>query len=111
MQVLLTEPVMSPADIIVIACWPAVAEEVLFRGGLVGLLGWTMPAVVVSGVVFGVLHATGGRNYASAAFATSVGILYGTVYLQTGSLSAAMLAHCVGNASSAAAWLHARESR
>lgn len=102
---------MSPADVIIIACLPAVAEEILFRGGLVGLLGWTLPSVIATGAVFGVLHASGGRNYASAIFAGNVGILYGIVYLQTGSLTAAMLAHCVGNSASAATWLYTQKQR
>ena len=74
-----TSPPLSATDIAVVACVPAASEEILFRGGLVSLLGFSYPAVAVSGIVFGALHVSGGRNAASGFFATVAGILYGWV--------------------------------
>lgn len=104
-QVLRTEPEMGPADIALIACLPAVSEEVLFRGAVVGNLGGGTGAVALVALIFGYLHVSGPRNYASGIFAAVAGLAYGMVYISSASVVAAAVAHCVGNVSSASVWL------
>jgi uncharacterized protein len=104
-QVLRTEPELEVADIATIACLPAVSEEILFRGAVVGNLGGSAGAVVLVALLFGYLHVSGPRNYASGIFAAVAGLMYGMVYISSMSVLAASLAHCVGNLSSAAVWL------
>lgn len=96
---------MEPADIAFIACLPAVSEEILFRGAVVGNLGGGAGAVVLVALIFGYLHVSGPRNYASGIFAAVAGVAYGMVYIYSASVLAAALAHCVGNLSSASVWL------
>lgn len=105
MQVLRTQPEMGAADIVQIACLPAVSEEILFRGAVVGNLGGGTGAVALVALLFGYLHVSGPRNYASGIFAGIAGLVYGLVFTYSASVLAPAVAHCVGNLSSAAVWL------
>ncbi|WIA11515.1 hypothetical protein OEZ85_011628 [Tetradesmus obliquus] len=83
-----------------------VSEEFLFRGGLVPLTWPDYRGVLLSGVVFGVLHVGGGRNAAFAAWATAVGWLYGGVFLASGgNVWVPAGAHALANFASAAVWM------
>ena len=58
---------LNKGDVVTVSVLPAVAEEALFRGALLPALGGGPVGVVGAGVVFGALHAGGGRNAAFAA--------------------------------------------
>jgi membrane protease YdiL (CAAX protease family) len=100
--------VLSPLgwpDIVLVALLTGVSEEFLFRGGLVPLTWPDYRGVLLSGVVFGVLHIGGGRNAAFAAWATAVGWLYGGVFLASGgNVWVPAGAHALANFASAAVW-------
>jgi membrane protease YdiL (CAAX protease family) len=100
--------VLSPLswpDIVLVALLTGVSEELLFRGGLVPLTWPDYRGVLLSGVVFGVLHVGGGRNAAFAAWATAVGWLYGGVLLASGgNVWVPAGAHALANFASAAVW-------
>ncbi|HEY4015042.1 MAG TPA: CPBP family intramembrane glutamic endopeptidase [Polyangiaceae bacterium] len=71
----------------------ATAEELLFRGLLVPLVG-----IVASSVVFGVLHQIRGRGrWGWVAWATVMGLLFATIFAATGSLAGPLLAHAAIN--------------
>jgi membrane protease YdiL (CAAX protease family) len=71
----------------------AIAEEIVFRGLLVPVLG-----VVPAGLAFGLLHlGLGKRSLRWAAAATVFGLLLGTLYWLTGSLLGPVLAHALVN--------------
>lgn len=74
-----------------------VAEEVLFRGYLQGLLMryGNVLAVAVSSLLFGVAHFAGGGAF--VLLASLAGACYGLVYLATGRLYLAVLAHFLFN--------------
>jgi uncharacterized protein len=79
--------------LIAVAVASAVGEELLFRGLLVQLLG-----VVVSSVVFGVLHQIRGpARWAWMGWATVMGLLFGSVFAGTGSLAGPIVAHALVN--------------
>jgi uncharacterized protein len=82
----------------------------MFRSLLVGSTGHSGLTIVASGLLFGVLHISGGRNYASGVFSSAAGCLYGWLYVSQASLPCACIAHAVGNITSAAAWLLNRSS-
>jgi membrane protease YdiL (CAAX protease family) len=100
--------VVSPLgwpDVLLVALLTGVSEEFLFRGGLVPLTWPDYRGVLLSGVVFGVLHVGGGRNAAFAAWATAVGWLYGGVFLASGgNVWVPAGAHALANFASAAVW-------
>lgn len=71
----------------------AVGEELFFRGLLAPVLG-----VVLSSLAFGVLHQVRGRaRWVWAAWATAMGLLFGALFLGTGSLLGPILAHAAIN--------------
>ncbi len=52
---------------------------------------------MIAGATFGVLHNSGGRNWAFAGWATAVGALYGAAFLATGNIAVPMGAHVLSN--------------
>ena len=60
--------------------------------------------MAIAGLAFGVLHNSGGRNPAFAAWASAVGCAYGALFLATGSLACPAMAHTLANVASAALW-------
>ena len=60
--------------------------------------------MLIAGAAFGVLHTSGGRNPAFAAWASAVGCAYGALFLATGSVACPALAHTAANVVSAALW-------
>lgn len=60
--------------------------------------------VLIAGLAFGVLHNSGGRNPAFAAWASAVGCAYGALFLATSALACPALAHTLANVASAALW-------
>jgi membrane protease YdiL (CAAX protease family) len=76
-----------------VALASAVGEEVLFRGLLVPVLG-----VVGSAIVFGALHQIRGRaRWGWMGWATLMGLLFGTIFVATGSLVGPIAAHAIIN--------------
>jgi membrane protease YdiL (CAAX protease family) len=81
------------AEIAAIAAASASAEELLFRGLLVPVVG-----VVLSSLVFGAMHQVRGRaRWGWMAWATVMGLLFGTTFAMTGSLVGPLLAHTAIN--------------
>lgn len=84
---------------LLVAVLPAVAEELVFRGVLLGGLRTRMPAIaaaVVTGLVFGLFHVspqTGFRILPTA----WLGIVLAWVVIASGSLPLAMLLHLLNN--------------
>ena len=58
----------------------------------------------LSALLFGLLHKSGGRNLAFAAWASAVGGLYGGVYLYTSNIWVPAGAHVLANLASAVVW-------
>jgi len=71
----------------------AASEELFFRGLLATVVG-----LVLSSLAFGLLHQTRGRaRWAWAGWATVMGVLFGALFLATGSLLGALVAHATIN--------------
>lgn len=84
---------------LVVTCF---AEELFFRGALqreLMLYLAPLPALLITSVLFGLVHI--GRGWEFALLAMAAGVLYGAVYLRTGVLSLAVLTHFLVNA----AWI------
>lgn len=83
---------------LVLAVVPAFAEELLFRGAIMGNL---LPfgsgtAILVSALAFGLMH----QNPAQFLYAFCAGLLLGVIYERTGSIWNCVILHLLNNASS-----------
>jgi membrane protease YdiL (CAAX protease family) len=81
------------AGLWLVALASATGEELLFRGLLVPLAG-----VALSSLVFGALHQIRGQaRWGWMAWATVMGLLFGSVFAATGSLAGPLVAHAAVN--------------
>ncbi|KAL6778813.1 CGL100 [Auxenochlorella protothecoides x Auxenochlorella symbiontica] len=88
----------SPLDVVWVGAIPGAAEEWCFRGGLLPAISPDWRGAAVTAIVFGLLHLLDRRRTpVSAAWATGVGAAYGALYLHTGNVADAALAHALSN--------------
>ena len=82
-------------DLLVFALVPAVTEELLMRGVVLSTLRplGNTTAVVISAVMFGLLHG----NLAQAPYACLMGLILGGIYVHTDSLYPAIAVHALAN--------------
>jgi membrane protease YdiL (CAAX protease family) len=81
-------------QILVVAGFSSLGEELLFRGLLVPTVG-----VALSALLFGLAHQIKGPSrWIWAGWATAVGLMLGAVFALTGSLVGPLLAHAIVNA-------------
>ncbi|KAK9820282.1 hypothetical protein WJX72_008579 [[Myrmecia] bisecta] len=100
---------LTPLDLVWLAALSGASEEFLFRGGLIPALLPDWRGVLLSGAAFGVLHNSGGRNLAFAAWAGVVGVVYGYAFLYTEDIYVPMGAHSLANLAAAVLWLQAHD--
>ncbi|CAD7696029.1 unnamed protein product [Ostreobium quekettii] len=104
--------VLSPLgtwEVLLVSCLPGISEELLFRGSLIPALTADWRGALASGVAFGVLHNSGGRNWSFAAWASAVGFLYGMAFLATQDIYVPIAAHSLANLLSAVLWMEQNE--
>lgn len=83
----------SPARALAFGCSSGVGEELLFRGLLLPLVGWT-----ASSVIFGILHFVPQRSWLPWTVVAVVGGFYfGALAVLTGTVLAPIVAHTVVN--------------
>jgi membrane protease YdiL (CAAX protease family)/thiol-disulfide isomerase/thioredoxin len=89
-----------------VAVFSPIVQEVVFRGivmeGLLRVTNATL-AIVVSSLVFAVVHATGGAN--QTAFALLTGLVQGWLYWRTRSIVAPSVMHILANSLSIVAFI------
>jgi uncharacterized protein len=92
------------ADLIWLGLLPGLSEELLFRGVMLPALGLNLTAVVISSVLFGVLHLSGAGQWPYVVWATIVGFALGYCTLVTGNLVVPVVAHIITNLVSSFLW-------
>ena len=96
-------PLVWP-DLIWLGLLPGLSEELLFRGVMIPALGFDLVAVIVSSLVFGVLHLSGLQQWPYVVWATVVGFALGYTALMTGNLLIPIVAHILTNLISSSLW-------
>ncbi len=89
---------------------PAVFEEVIFRGIMIGKLKESgkskMVTLIISAVIFGLVHLTNIAGMQTAevlvqtAYALVVGLVFGAVYIKSGDIISVIIAHALTDISS-----------
>lgn len=87
----------TPLGVLAVAVVGPIAEELTFRGGLMGGLmknGYSPKvAIIVSALTFGIIHG----NPVQVVFASIMGLILGWAYWRTGSLMPTILMHIANN--------------
>lgn len=85
-------------SLLMLAIFPAVFEETMFRGGMQNLLSrwWRMPilAIVVTAMIFSIVHG----SYFGFLSRAVLGFLLGWMYYRTGNIWLNIIAHAANNA-------------
>lgn len=100
---LVIKPLMW-TDLIWLGLLPGLSEELLFRGVMLPALGLNIAALVLSSILFGVLHLSGAGQWPYVIWATIVGFALGYCALVTGNLLVPVVAHIVTNLVSGLLW-------
>lgn len=83
---------------------PGLSEELLFRGVILPSLGLNLTAVILSSLIFGILHLGSLEQWPYAVWATLVGVALGYTALVTGNLLVPVVAHILTNFLSSCIW-------
>ena len=100
---LVIKPLIWP-DLIWLGLLPGLSEELLFRGVMLPAFGLNITAVIVSSLLFGVLHLSGSEQWPYVVWATVVGFGLGYIALITGNLLIPITAHIITNLVSSSLW-------
>lgn len=100
---LVIKPLIWP-DLIWLGLLPGLSEELLFRGVMIPAFGWDIWAVLISSVLFGVLHLSGREQWPYVIWATIVGFALGYSALFTGNLLVPIVAHIITNLTASFLW-------
>lgn len=91
-------------DLIWLGLLPGLSEELLFRGVMLPALGFNLMAVIISSLLFGILHLSGSGQWPYVVWATIIGFALGYCALITGNLLVPVLAHIITNLISSTLW-------
>ncbi len=100
---LVIKPLIWP-DLIWLGLLPGLSEELLFRGVMLPALGMNMMALIISSLIFGILHLSGAGQWPYVVWATVVGFSLGYLALITGNLFVPIFAHIITNLVSSFLW-------
>lgn len=100
---LVIKPLVWP-DLIWLGLLPGLSEELLFRGVMLPAFGLNLTAVIVSSILFGVLHLSGMQQWPYVFWAAVVGFVLGYSALTTGNLLVPIVAHVITNIVSGVLW-------
>lgn len=91
-------------DLLWLGLLPALSEELLFRGVMLPAFGSGLVALMLSSLIFGVLHWGSREQWPYGLWATGIGFLLGGTAILTGNLYVAVLAHGCTNWIAAFVW-------
>ncbi|MDJ0714006.1 MAG: CPBP family intramembrane metalloprotease [Prochloraceae cyanobacterium] len=100
---LVIKPLEWP-DLIWIGLLPGLSEELLFRGVILPALGLNWIALIISSLIFGVLHLSGSEQWPYVVWVTVVGFILGYSAIVTGNLLVPIVAHIITNWVSSCLW-------
>lgn len=100
---LVLKPLVLP-DLIWLGLLPGMSEELLFRGVMLPAIGLNTLGVIISSLVFGILHLSGSQQWPYVVWATIVGLLLGVSAVGTGNLLVPIVAHVATNWLSSFLW-------
>jgi uncharacterized protein len=100
---LIVTPLVIP-DLIWLGLLPGLSEELLFRGVMIPAFGYDLFAVIVSSILFGVLHLSSVQNWHYVIWAIIIGLVLGYSAYVTDNLLVPIIAHGLTNFFSSLIW-------
>lgn len=100
---LIVTPLVIP-DLIWLGLLPGLSEELLFRGVMIPAFGYDLFAVIVSSILFGVLHLSSVQNWHYVIWAIVIGLVLGYSVYVTDNLLVPIIAHSLTNFFSGLIW-------
>ncbi|MGL5081136.1 MAG: lysostaphin resistance A-like protein [Microcoleaceae cyanobacterium] len=100
---LVLTPLLWP-DLIWLGLLPGLSEELLFRGVMLGAIGFDDVGLIISSLCFGILHFSGSQQWPYVIWATVVGLALGYAGIATGNLLVPIIAHVCTNFVSGCLW-------
>jgi membrane protease YdiL (CAAX protease family) len=100
---LIITPLVIP-DLIWVGVLPGLSEELLFRGVMIPAFGYDLFAIIVSSILFGVLHLSDVQNWHYVVWAMVIGFILGYSAYLTGNLLVPIIAHGLTNFFSSLIW-------
>ncbi|MBL1209188.1 MAG: CPBP family intramembrane metalloprotease [Geminocystis sp. GBBB08] len=100
---LIVTPLVFP-DLIWLGLLPGLSEELLFRGVMIPAFGYDLFAIIVSSILFGVLHLSDKQNWYYVLWAIVIGLILGYSVYFTNNLLVPILAHSLINFFSGLIW-------
>ena len=91
-------------DIIWLGLLPGMSEELLFRGVMLPAIGLNITGLIVTSLLFGILHLSGPQQWPYVVWASVVGLLLGYSAIATGNLLVPIVAHVTTNLVSSYIW-------
>ena len=92
------------SDLIWMGLLPGLSEELLFRGVMLPAVGLNWFGILVSGLSFGVLHASSLQQWAYVVWASIIGLLLAASAVLSGNLWVPITAHIFTNVVSCLIW-------
>lgn len=102
------EMILKPlgfTDLVWLGILPGMSEELLFRGVILPSLGINPFGLIVSSIIFGVLHMASPKHWQYAAWAIVVGLGLGAITIATHNLLPAVVTHICTNSLSGFLWM------
>lgn len=91
-------------DLIWVGLLPGLSEELLFRGVMIPALGYDWFALILSSLLFGILHLSDAQNWYYVVWAMIIGFVLGYSVYITGNLFVPITAHTITNLCSSLIW-------
>ncbi len=91
-------------DLIWLGLLPGLSEELLFRGVIFPMVGLNWVGLILSSIVFGVLHLNSPQQWSYVVWVTVVGFVLGYSAWSTGNLLVPVIAHITTNIITGVSW-------
>ena len=97
-------PTLVWPDLLWLGLLPGLSEELLFRGALLPTAGLNMVGLIVTSLLFGVMHFSGTQQWPYIVWASIIGMVLGYSAIATHGLLVPIIAHITTNIISSCLW-------
>lgn len=97
-------PTLAWPDLVWLGLLPGLSEELLFRGALLPTLGLNGMGLILTSLLFGIMHFSGIQQWSYIVWASIIGLVLGMSAIATHGLLVPITAHITTNLISSCLW-------